>query len=255
MLIDSHAHIDHPRFDKDRDELLQECQQQQIQLINPGVTPSTWEPLLQLSSQQPHLFPALGIHPLYTTQCDDKPLELLQQRLTMRSEVIAVGEVGLDFFPSEINKTQQQRCFEAQIEIAYHTQRPLLLHVRKAHQEVIRMLKQQPHHGGIVHAFSGSYELARQYVDCGFLIGIGGVATRSNANKLHQAIRKLPADTLALETDTPDLPPAWLQGARNTPLQLTAIAEAIAKLRREEVSSLIQQTTNNVSQRFGLPNH
>lgn len=252
-LIDSHCHLDSPAFDLDRESLITACHAAHIEaLIIPGVTDCGWGQALALCRKNPMLYTALGLHPLFIETHAADALEQLEERLEKHPEVVAVGEIGLDYYPTNINRNRQQQLFSAQLSIAYKQQKPLLLHVRKAHQDVLELLKRQPHHGGIVHAFSGSYEQARSYIDAGFLIGIGGVLTRSNAHKLQRVAQRIPPEAIALETDAPDLPPVWAKGERNSPLHLPAIAETLAKLRGCSVESLMEQTTKNVRTTLAL---
>ncbi len=252
-LIDSHCHLDFPDFDRDREEIVQWCRSHNIHhLILPGVTRSQWERSLHYSRHEPILHPAVGLHPLFLQQHEEGDLAALDALLERAPEIIAVGEIGLDHYLPDVDRSSQRSLFIRQLEIAHRHNRPLLLHVRKAHQEVIEILQKHDHHRGIVHAFSGSLEQAQQYIDMGFLVGVGGVATRPNAHKLHRTVRGIGLESIALESDAPDLPPIWAKGERNSPQHLPAIAHHIADLRGESVEQVALQTTSNVSQLFGL---
>ncbi len=252
-LIDSHCHLDFPLFDGDRDAILQRCGELNIQhLILPGVSRFQWEHALLYSSKHRSLSAAVGLHPLFLEQHSEDDLSALDSILTTTPEIVAVGEIGLDYYPSEIDRDRQLTLFIEQLAIASRHQRPLLLHVRKAHQDVIELLRNHNHHRGIVHAFSGSLEQALQYIKEGFLIGVGGVATHLNAHKLHRTIREIPLESIALETDAPDLSPSWAKGERNSPEQLPAIAKTVADLRGETVQEIANQTTKNVGEIFRL---
>ncbi len=281
--IDSHAHIDFPAFDADRAVLLQHCVELDVEtIIVPGVERKYWPRLLHTTQHfsnaetAPKLLPALGIHPLFLNTDQQSGQELnfqsnlqfnqqadlqeLDSLLEKYPEIIAVGEVGLDFFrlkndeAGQTQKLRQTALFTAQIELAEKHQKPLLLHLRNSHETALPILKQQAHHGGIAHAFSGSWEQAKRYIDLGFLIGIGGVVTRPNAKKLRTLTQKLPLDVLALETDAPDLPPVWLNGERNSPEQIPKIAAEIAALRGESVDIISEMTTQNVKRMLNLLN-
>ena len=249
MLIDSHCHLDHPAFDSDRTAIIGVCNKLHIgALILPGVTTTGWRLALTLSHQHPSLYTALGLHPLFSSQHPSDGCQQLEQQLQQHPEVVAVGEIGLDYYPKNYDRALQQQLFSNQLLIAGRYHKPLLLHVRKAHQQVLELLKQQSHYGGIVHAFSGSYEQASEYIDAGFLIGVGGVVTRPNAHKLHRVVQQIPLSSIALETDAPDLPPSWAQGERNSPLHLPQIAQQIADIRGQPTKEVIEQTTHNVQQ-------
>ncbi len=249
--IDSHCHLDFPQFDHDRSEVLARCQVSGVkQLILPGTVVEQWERAISLTATHPALLLAIGLHPCFIDQHSEESLTQLNKNLAAHPEVIAIGEIGLDYTLS--NQQQQNSLFEAQVNIACRHQLPVLLHVRKAHQQTLALLQSHLHHQGIVHAFSGSYEEATRYLDQGFLLGIGGVVTRTNAHKLHNVVKRVPLECLALETDAPDLPPAWARGERNSPEQIPKIAAAIAALRNEPVDRIAQQTTENVSALFSL---
>ena len=249
--IDSHCHLDFPQFDGDRAAVLEQCKTLHVeQLILPGTTVPQWKGLLALTAQHNNLHAALGLHPLLIAEHGEDAVAQLEQALSTHPEVVALGEIGLDFTIDE--RGRQQALLEAQMEIARQRQLPLLLHVRKAHQQVIELLRTTAHNRGIVHAFSGSYEQAKLYIDQGFLLGFGGVTTRPNAHKLHRMIQQLPLEAIALETDAPDLPPIWAKGERNSPTQIPAITQHIATLRSESVEQIAQQTSRNVTTLLSL---
>ncbi len=246
-MIDSHCHLDFSDFDRDRDEIISNCRALNINLIViPGVSRSQWHEVLQLCSTNSALRPAIGLHPLFLNQHLPDDLNALDTMLSSNRHIVAVGEIGLDYYLAASDRSRQRKIFIQQLEIAAQHKRPLLLHVRKAHQEVIELLHKHSHYGGIVHAFSGSLEQAQQYIGMGFLVGVGGVVTRPNAAKLHRTVCGIPLQSIALETDAPDLPPVWAKGERNSPEQLPGIAQAIADLRKEPVTVIADETTRNV---------
>jgi len=253
LFIDSHCHLDDSQFDTDRSVVLQRCKALLVEkMVIPGVVEAQWHKALQLASQHPNIHVAVGLHPLFLKRHQPDDLSRLNQALLEHPEIVAVGEIGLDFYGKAAERTAQLTLLIAQLEIAATFQRPLLLHVRKAHQQMVEQLQQFPSTRGIVHAFSGSYEQAQSYIDAGFLIGIGGVVTRSNAHKLHRIVKKIPLDAIALETDAPDLPPAWARGERNSPEQLPKIAEVVATLQNQTLTEVATQTSRNVSRLLNL---
>ena len=252
-LIDSHCHLDFPDFDNDREKILQRCNTLNIiRLILPGISRPQWQQALNCSNRYSTLSAAIGLHPLFLDKHNKEDLSALDSLLATTPEIVAVGEIGLDYYPADIDRDRQQALFSEQLRIAAQHQRPLLLHVRKAHQDIIRLLRDNENHQGIVHAFSGSLEQALQYIEEGFLIGVGGVATRLNAHKLNRTIKEIPLESIALETDAPDLPPIWAKGERNSPEHLPGIAQAVADLRGESLKVVAEQTTKNVDRIFRL---
>ncbi|MBC8519591.1 MAG: TatD family hydrolase [Gammaproteobacteria bacterium] len=246
-MIDSHCHLDFPDFDRDRDKVISNCIALGVdQIIIPGVSSLQWDKALQLRKKQSCLRVAIGLHPLFLAQHTTEDLTALDTVLSSNSDIVAVGEIGLDYYLPDSDRQGQRELFIRQLDIAREHKRPLLLHVRKAHQEAVQILHEHNHYGGVVHAFSGSLEQAQQYIEMGFLIGVGGVVTRPNAAKLHRTVREVSLHSIALETDAPDLPPVWARGERNSPEQLPAIAQAIADIRGESLDRVAEESTKNI---------
>ncbi len=240
MLIDTHCHLDFPVFDHDRELILNNCPKQDIGgIIVPGVCSKDWQKLLTLCRQNDLLYPALGLHPCFTEHHTDDDLSRLSQ-LCLNEEsdtpLIAVGEIGLDYYilqkkvDASLSKEQQQYFFSEQLNIAEQHQLPVLIHVRKSHEDVIRYLKEHPSLKGIIHAYSGSYEQAKEYIKLGFKLGFGGVFTYPNATKLRSLVSSLPIDAWVLETDAPDMSPLEHHGERNSPQYLSEIARVFIDL-------------------------
>ena len=250
-LIDSHCHLDFPCFDNDRDVILERCQQQGIkQIIVPGVSRQSWEKLLNLCQHTAMLHPALGLHPVFlSAHQTDVDIAALETAIQQHSP-IAVGEIGLDFFIADHDKAKQLALFSAQIELAETYQLPVILHVRKAHDEVLKVLRQHSLSGGIVHAFNGSMQQANAYMKLGFVFGIGGALTYSRAHRLHRLFSTLPLEHIVLETDAPDMPLANQQETRNTPENLPQILTTLATLRSISPSLIAQITSANCQRLF-----
>ena len=167
-LIDTHCHLDFPEFDTDRNDVLKSCRAQGIdRILVPAVSRNNWQRVIDLCKTESGLFPAIGMHPLFLAEHTEDDLQALETLLA-KETVIAIGEIGLDFYLPDLDPKQQQALFERQLEIAAHLQLPVLLHVRKAHEQVLRTLKRIQVPGGIAHAFNGSLEQARQYLALGF---------------------------------------------------------------------------------------
>ncbi|MCJ8168491.1 TatD family hydrolase [Atopomonas sediminilitoris] len=261
QLIDTHNHLDFPAFDHDRDAELQHARALGIvRQVLLGVTVEQWPTLWQLCQREPDLFAAFGLHPVYLNQHPSDAIEQLAAQLTLtgsHAKCCAVGEIGLDYYLPELDRNAQKTLFAAQLALAQEHQLPVLLHVRRAHADTIAMLKRMPiARGGIVHAFAGSLEEAREYQKLGFLLGIGGAATWPQAQRLRRTIAALPAEQLVLETDAPDMAPVFLAQQRNNPSALAQIAQQLAELREQPTEQFAAQCSANACRLFGWsPSH
>ncbi len=245
-IIDSHCHLDIAAFDHDRAEVLQRCREQGIRgIVVPAIDAAGWPGLLALCKAEPGLYPALGLHPVFLPQHGEDDLQQLEQ-LLQSEQPVALGEIGLDYYLKELDREQQQALFAAQLALAEQYQLPVILHVRKAHDAVLALLKQYRLPGGICHAFNGSVQQAQQYLDLGFKLGFGGTLTYANARHIHQLATTLPLTAMVLETDAPDMTVASHRGERNSPAYLTETLAALATLRGEAAEQIAAQTTRNV---------
>ncbi|SFJ88954.1 TatD family hydrolase [Methylophaga sulfidovorans] len=249
-LIDSHCHLDFDVFDHDRKEILSRCEAEGIQhIIVPGVTAKQWPTLIKTCAQYPMLKLALGLHPMFMAEHQASHIDELRSAL-ITHQAIAVGEIGLDFFIADADKNAQTELFKAQLKLAAEFNLPVILHVRKAHDEVLKLLREIKVPGGIVHAFNGSLQQAEHYQKLGFLFGAGGALTYSRANKLKTLFSQLPEEHIVLETDAPDMPLSGYQGQRNTPERLPMILSMLAELRMVSEQSLAAATTANCQKLF-----
>jgi TatD DNase family protein len=251
-LIDSHCHLDFVTFDHDRDAVLTQCLNKGVNTIFvPAISANYWPRLLAVCAQSTQLHPALGMHPIFMN--DHKPAHLEQlSTLLTQHDVIAVGEIGLDFYIPNHDKQAQIALFNQQLIIANEASLPVLLHVRKAHDQVIVCLKKNRVKGGIVHAFNGSIQQAEQYQKLGFLMGVGGAITHPNATKLRSLMTKLPLSSLVLETDAPDMPLFNSNNTRNTPENIPPILAMLAQLRSESIEEIAAATTANCQRVFAI---
>ncbi|MDF2181753.1 TatD family hydrolase [Neptuniibacter sp. CAU 1671] len=243
-LIDSHCHLDFDVFDADRNLLLQRAAAEGVaDIIVPGVTAERWAALLELCRSDRGLYPALGLHPCFLDQHNIKDLTRLE-RLLEREAVVAVGEIGLDLFIPGADLKHQLEYLLPQLALARQFNLPVLLHVRKAHDQMLQQLRRclLPR-GGIVHAFSGSLQQAEQYLQLGFRLGIGGTITYPRANRLRTLVQQLPLESFVLETDAPDMPLQGFQGQRNLPERVRRVAETMAELRGCSLEQIAAQTT------------
>jgi TatD DNase family protein len=251
-IIDTHCHLDVEAFDADRDEVLARARKNGVtDLIIPAVTADRWEGLLALCAGDPGLHPALGLHPVYLEQHKEDDLEKLPDAITTHRPV-AVGEIGLDFALRELDRNRQVSLLERQLEIAGRFDLPVILHVRKAHDEMIGLLKKRSLPGGTVHAFNGSLQQAESYADMGFKLGFGGMLTFERSSRLHRLAKALPASVLVLETDAPDLTVASHQGERNSPEYLPEVLAALAEVRGESREEVAACTSANARRVFKL---
>ena len=248
-LVDSHCHLDFEQFDEDREAILSHCKQLGIrQIIVPGVTACSWSNLISICQTSDMLYPALGLHPLFMDK--HQPEHIVQLKKLAKDHAVAIGEIGLDFYIKDHDKTAQIHLLCEQLHTAITIDLPVILHVRKAHDQVIDLLKQFPVKGGIVHAFSGSLQQAQYYIKAGFFLGVGGAITHIRASRLRQLFSELPLSSLVLETDAPDMPLAGMKAQRNTPENILAILTSLAEIRTESKQEIATATTNNCRRLF-----
>lgn len=245
-MIDTHSHIDLPVFAAAFDEVLERARDAGVTAqILPGVVRAGWQRILQLSTTEHDLFPAIGLHPMYLSQHGQNDLEELR-RLAVSGNLVAIGEIGLDYYLKESNRSAQQELFEAQLVIAAEARLPVLLHVRRAHDQVqatIRRLKFSG--GGIVHAFSGSLQQAEHYIKLGFFISVCGTITYDRASRIRTVAKTLPLTSLVIETDSPDIPPSAYHGECNLPEYLPEILSVLVHLRTESYEQVAAQVEKN----------
>ncbi|WP_071058116.1 TatD family hydrolase [Pelistega sp. MC2] len=257
MLIDTHCHLDAPEFDSDRPDVIRDCQ---VSGVGAVIIPAVWRENFVTVKTLAHQFQggyyALGIHPMYVRYAKDEDLQILDQTIeeALQAEderLVAVGEIGLDYFVPEISsgleKERQEFFYQQQVKMAKKYDLPVLLHVRRSQDRVLKYLRQYDVRKGIAHAFNGSEQQAKAYIEQGFCLGFGGTATFTRALQIRRLATELPIDSLVLETDAPDIPPAWLSkdNPRNSPAFLPQIAQVIANLRGITLAELYEQTAIN----------
>jgi TatD DNase family protein len=250
-LFDSHCHLDVADFDTDREAVLARARAAGVtQMVIPAVDAAGWPALLGLCRREAGLYPALGLHPIFIdSHREEDVIEL--RRLAASEHPVAIGEIGLDFYIKELDCERQQWLFERQLEIAAEFQLPVLLHVRKAHDEVLSTLKRMRFtHGGIAHAFNGSLQQAQHYIALGFKLGFGGMITYERSSKLRQLATELPLESIVLETDAPDMSPAAHHGGRNSPEYLPEVLHTLASLRGMETEVLAERLLSNTREIF-----
>jgi TatD DNase family protein len=254
-LIDTHTHLDFPDFDADRQALMAESRALGVrQMVVLGVYQGNWQRVWELVQSDPDLHAAFGLHPVYLEDHLPKHLTELGDwltRLTGHRQLCAVGEIGLDYFIETLDRERQQALFDAQLQLAADFNLPALIHVRRSHAAVIATLKRfKLKRAGIIHAFAGSQEEAREYIKLGFKLGLGGAATWPQALRMHRVLARLPLESVVLETDSPDMAPAMFPGQRNSPAHLPAICTALAAIMSLTPEQLAAASTANARALF-----
>lgn len=245
MFVDSHCHLDAPHFDADRDAVMDAARAAGVgAFVVPATDAQSFSRIEALASRHTDVLPALGIHPLFVASARDADLDVLDAHLAQPG-IGGVGEIGLDGFVPEADPALQERFFVAQLRLARKHGLPVILHVRRAVDAVLKQLRRIEVPGGIAHAFNGSRQQADQLLAMGFKLGYGGASTFSGSKRIRALAAELPLEALVLETDAPDVPPSWAQDKRNEPANLLPIAEGIAGLRNMPVEHLAQETTRN----------
>ncbi|MEZ0180409.1 TatD family hydrolase ['Camptotheca acuminata' phytoplasma] len=251
MLIDTHAHLNFPEFDKDLDEVIQKAHEKSVKyFIVPGVDQKTNEKSIELAIKYPFMKAAVGIHPLYFL--NENPLSI-EQYLKL-PQVVAIGEIGLDLYHDKNNLEIQQKNLEIQIQLALKYKLPVILHAREAFEETYKMLS--PYKGqieGVFHCLTSDFQEAQKAVDLGFYVGLGGIVTYDKALEAHKIAKHIPLDRILLETDAPFLTPAPLaKNLRNEPQFIKNVVEKIASIKNISLEELSKQTTNNAKKLFNL---
>jgi TatD DNase family protein len=257
ILFDTHCHFDFPEFDAQRPLIWSKAQSLGVtRLLIPSVQPDIWYQAKQISKTTSGIVWAAGLHPWWikdflNNHTLDDLIHLLNSAIEDK-HCVAIGETGLDAV-IDLDLSVQITSLQCHIDCAKKSVKPLILHSRKTHTELMAIIKQNQYQlRGVIHAFSGSYEQARAFVDAGFYLGIGGVITYDRANKTREAIKNIPLDYLLLETDAPDMPLQGQQGKVNSPINLLEIAKCLAELKQLSLDKIAEQTTHNAETLFGI---
>ena len=244
-LIDTHIHLDAAEFDADRDAVLHAARAAGVGcFVVPAVDRDSFKRVRALAAIHPDVRFALGIHPMYVGAARDADLELLTDALT-EGGAVAVGEIGLDQFVRTPEIGLQERFFAAQLKLARRFDLPVILHVRRAVDLILKHLRRVEVCGGIAHAFNGSRQQAEILISMGFKLGFGGAMTFDGSRRIRALATDLPLEAIVLETDAPDIPPAWAQGGRNDACNLRRFAETLADLRGDTVEQVARTTSQN----------
>jgi TatD DNase family protein len=248
VLIDTHSHLDAGEFDQDRDAAYDRARAAGVAMqIVPAVTRANFDDVAATCRRYPGCLPAWGLHPIYVPIHQDDHLAALRAQIESWRPV-AVGEIGLDLFMPELDFATQEHFYAEQLKIARDYDLPVLLHCRRANDQILKHLRRIRVKGGIAHAFNGSDQQAEAFIKLGFKLGFGGAFTWERASNLRRLARELPLDAIVLETDSPDIPPEWVGKGRNEPAELARITRVLAELRGvSEVEIAVQATANSLA--------
>ncbi len=255
MLIDTHAHLDSPKFDNDRDEVISRARQAGIDtIVNIGFNRETIPSTMALAEKYPFIYAAVGWHP--TDAIDMKVEEDLAwiEQLCSHPKVVAIGEIGLDYYWDTSPKEIQQTVFREQIRLARRLTKPIVIHNRDAHEDIVRLLKEEKADevGGIMHCFSGSWEIAKQCLDLNFHISFGGPVTFKNARVPKEVLERVPLDRILLETDAPYLTPHPHRGQRNESAYVRLVAATAAEVKGVTLEEIAKITSENGRRCLGI---
>ncbi len=244
-MIDTHCHLDATEFDVDRDAVFAQAIEAGVtKIVVPSVERANFGAVASLCREHTQCRATYGIHPMYVDRAQESDLDALRTMLK-NEPAIAVGEIGLDRFVEPRDEVKQHFYFVEQLKIAKEFDLPIVLHVRRAVDAVLKELRRMKLCGGIAHAFNGSRQQAEEFTKLGFVLGFGGAMTFTRALHIRELAARLPIETIVLETDAPDISPHWLNGSRNSPDQLPQIAQTLAELRAVSVAEIISATSKN----------
>ncbi len=253
MWIDTHCHLDAGEFAGESDAIAERAARQGIsRIVIPAVELANFEAVRRLAERHANCAYSLGIHPMYVPQAQESDLSSLRatvQEARKDPKFVAVGEIGLDFFVPGLRdgtlREKQEFFYSEQLKIARDFDLPVLLHVRRSQDVILKYLRRISVPGGIAHAFNGSFQQAQEFIKLGFKLGFGGAMTFPRAQQIRRLASELPQEALVLETDAPDISPAWLHPKRNSPEELPRIGQVLAELRGMPADAIARLTSDN----------
>lgn len=251
MIFDTHAHYDDVQFDEDREQLLGSMGENGVgTIVNVGSTLTSNQMVCRLAEKYPYVYGAVGVHPTETEQLDEEKFKWLS-KLLEKDKIVALGEIGLDYHYDRPEPQIQKLWFERQMELARQKNKPVIIHSRDGAKDTLDMMKalQAQEIGGVIHCFSYSVEMAREFLKMGYFLGIGGVITFPNGKKLREVVKYMPVEQLVIETDCPYLSPSPLRGERNSSLNLPYIIEQIAEIKNispEDVEAITKENARRL---------
>lgn len=254
MIFDTHAHYDDEAFKEDREKLIDEISRSEIRkIVNVGANLVTSQNSVDLSEKYDFFYAAVGVHPDDAAEVTEEGIERLRE-LAKGKKVVAVGEIGLDYYWNKENSDLQKTAFKRQIELARELSLPIIVHSRDAAADTMEILHETDAGklGGVIHCFSYSPEIALESVKMGFYIGIGGVVTFKNAKKIKESVEAIPLEKIVLETDCPYLAPDPFRGKRNSSLYLEYVVKEIARLKGIDENTVMEQTFKNALNMYNI---
>ena len=253
MLFDTHAHMNDPAFDADREEVLLSLKDRGVEfMMNVGCCRESSRDCVAMAEKYPFVYASVGTHPDAADEVTEDVLEEYRQLVAAHPKVRAIGEIGLDYYYETIPRQIQQQAFRMQMELARELKMPVIVHERNAHDDGMRIAKEFKDVTGVFHCYSGSAEMARQLVDMGWYIGFTGVLTFKNARKAVETAQRIPLDRIVLETDCPFMAPEPFRGKRNDPGYLYRMAERLAEIRGISAEEVHTATMDNAKRLYRL---
>jgi len=254
MFFDSHAHYDDERFDEDRDTLLEGMPQKGVSyIINAASDIPSSQECIRLANKYPFIFAAVGVHPHEVSQLTEESITAIEA-LAKEEKVVAIGEIGLDYYYDYSQRELQKHWFRKQLQLAKRIKLPVIIHDRDPHGDCMQIVKEEDisQIGGVFHCYSGSWEMARQLLDMGVYISVAGPVTFNNNVKTVEVVQKAPLDKLLIETDSPYLTPVPHRGKRNDSAYVRYVAEKIAQIKNISVEQVAKQTLDNAKRLFNI---
>ena len=254
MIFDTHAHYDDEAFDADREEILRSLPEHGIEaVVNVGASIQTTKNTLELIKKYPFVYGAVGVHPNETGELNDHLIDWLSH-VAKEPKVVAIGEIGLDYHWEEPEPEVQKHWFVRQLDVARQAKLPVIIHSRDAAKDTMDLMKAEKagEIGGVIHCYSYSLEQAKEYLNMGFYLGIGGVLTFNNAKKLKEVVEYMPLDRIVLETDCPYLSPVPNRGKRNSSLNLPYVVTEISRIKQIPEEKVIEETNKNAKKMYRL---
>lgn len=252
QLTDTHCHLDDRQYEDDLQDVIERASGMGF-ILNPGCDIDSSRRAIEIAQSSPNIYAAVGMHPIDLGDYSSEEIIPQLRELAKNDKVVAIGEIGLDYhYPDNPSKEMQHQAFADQIKLAGELGLPFIVHDREAHGDTLRLIKENLNSSGVVHAFSGSVEMAKELIDLGLYISIGGTLTFKNARKAPDVIREIPLERILLETDGPYLAPVPFRGKRNEPINTRIVAEKIAEIKGIPVEEVISQTAENARNLFGV---
>lgn len=254
MIFDTHAHYDDDAYKEDLDDVLQKNKDAGIEkIVNVAASLRSCVTTMELTKKYPHIYGAIGIHPSDTGELVDEDIKLLEQYCD-NEKIVAVGEIGLDYYWDEPEREIQKKWFDMQLDLARKVKLPVIIHSRDAAADTLDIMKAKKSEdiGGVIHCFSYGTEMAREYLNMGFYLGIGGVVTFKNGRKLKEVVEYAPIESLVTETDSPYLAPVPYRGKRNTSANIPLVIEEIASIKSMNPIDVEDILWNNALRLYGI---